>query len=46
MFFLFSYKGSEGPPSNLLISYIIIKKIYILYYQERVSKATALTRRG
>jgi hypothetical protein len=32
MLFLFLYEGSKGLPSSLLISYIIIKKIYILYY--------------
>jgi hypothetical protein len=32
MFFLFLYEGLEGLPSSLLISYIIVEKIYILYY--------------
>jgi hypothetical protein len=44
MFFLFLYKGLENLLSSLLISYIIIKKIYILYYREKVSKAIILTR--
>jgi hypothetical protein len=46
MFSLFSYKGLKNLPSSLLISCIIIKKIYILYYREKVSKVIVLTRRG